>query len=394
MDSTFLDWPFFDDEHRVLAGELRHWVAQHIAPLGEPVAENAALDEHCRQLVRMLGAAGWLRYSVAGEHGRKETLDVRSLCLGREILAYTSGLADFAFAMQGLGSGPVSLYGNEFLRKKYLPAVAAGRAIAAFALSEPGAGSDVGSITSTATRDGNHYLINGVKTWISNAGLADHYVVFARTGGSAGTKDLSAFVVDAASKGLTVTERITVSAPHPLGSLRFEDCRVSAEQMLAGPGDGFKVAMGTLDVFRSSVGAAALGLARRAMDEAIGQSCKREVFGRHLIDFQMTRAKIADMAVRIDAAALLVYRAAWTRDRNPSARITREAAMAKLFATEESQQVIDQAVQIFGGLGVVSGNTVEKLNREIRALRIYEGTSEIQQLVIASSVLQESETVK
>lgn len=392
VDSTFLDWPFFDDEHRVLSGKLRAWVGQNIAPLEEPGPEHAAIDDRCRQLVRLLGGAGWLQYSVAGERGRAGALDVRSLCLCRETLAYASGLADFAFAMQGLGTGPVSLYGNETLKKKYLPPVAAGEAIAAFAISEPGAGSDVGAMTTTATRDGNDYLINGVKTWISNAGIADHYVVFARTGEAPGAKGLSAFVVDAASSGLTVTERINVSAPHPLGTLHFEDCRISGEQMVAGPGDGFKVAMGTLDVFRSSVGAAALGLARRALDEAIGRSRKRELFGRHLADFQLTQAKIADMAVRIDAAALLVYRAAWTRDRDPAARITREAAMAKLFATEESQKVIDQAVQIFGGLGVVNGITVEKLYREIRSLRIYEGTSEIQQLVIASSVLKESET--
>ena len=392
VDSTFLDWPFFDDEHRVLSGKLRAWVGQNIAPLEEPGPEHAAIDDRCRQLVRLLGGAGWLQYSVADERGRAGALDVRSLCLCRETLAYASGLADFAFAMQGLGTGPVSLYGNETLKKKYLPPVAAGEAIAAFAISEPGAGSDVGAMTTTATRDGNDYLINGVKTWISNAGIADHYVVFARTGEAPGAKGLSAFVVDAASSGLTVTERINVSAPHPLGTLHFEDCRISGEQMVAGPGDGFKVAMGTLDVFRSSVGAAALGLARRALDEAIGRSRKRELFGRHLADFQLTQAKIADMAVRIDAAALLVYRAAWTRDRDPAARITREAAMAKLFATEESQKVIDQAVQIFGGLGVVNGITVEKLYREIRSLRIYEGTSEIQQLVIASSVLKESET--
>jgi len=390
-DRTFLKWPFFDDEHRALSGELRAWVARHIAPLPEPAAEIAAIDEHCRQMVRMLGDAGWLRYSVAGEHGRAETLDVRSLCLCRETLAYASGLADFAFAMQGLGTGPVSLYGNETLKKKYLPPVSAGKAIAAFAISEPGAGSDVGSMTTTATRHGNDYLINGVKTWISNAGIADHYVVFARTGEAPGAKGLSAFVVDAASRGLTVAERIKVSAPHPLGTLRFQDCRVSADQMLAAPGDGFKVAMGTLDVFRSTVGAAALGLARRAMDEAMERSRKREVFGRRLADFQLTRAKIADMAVRIDAAALLIYRAAWTKDQNPSARITREAAMAKLFATEESQKVIDQAVQIFGGLGVVSGNTVENLYREIRSLRIYEGTSEIQKLVIATDALKENQ---
>lgn len=392
MDSTFLDWPFFSAEHRELARELRDWAAQHIAPLTDHGPDNAALDERCRQLAHLLGSAGWLRHTVAGEHGAAGALDVRSLCLCRETLAYTSGLADFVFAMQGLGTGSVSLYGNEILQKKYLPAVAAGKAIAAFAVSEPGAGSDLGSITTTATRDGDDYLVNGVKTWISNAGIADHYVVLARTGEATGAKGLSAFVVDASSKGLTVAERITVSAPHPLGTLRFEDCRVSGSQMLAGPGDGFKVVMGTLDVFRSTVGAAALGLARRAMDEAVAQSRKREVFGRPLADFQITQAKIADMAVRIDASALLVYRAAWTKDNNPLTRITREAAMAKLFATEEAQKVIDQAVQVFGGLGVVSGTTVEKLNREIRALRIYEGTSEIQQLVIAASVLKDSET--
>jgi acyl-CoA dehydrogenase len=386
-DSTYLEWPFFDAEHRTLAGRLRAWVADHVVPLPEPGAGNAALDEHCRTLVRMLGEAGWLRYSVAGGHGEAGKLDVRSLCLCREILSYTSGLADFAFAMQGLGSGPVSLHGSDSQKKKYLPAVAAGKAIAAFAISEPGAGSDVGAMTTRATREGTDYLINGTKTWISNAGLADQYVVFARTGEEQGARGLSAFIVDAASRGLTVADRIAISAPHPLGTLRFEDCRVSADQMLGRPGEGFRVAMGTLDVFRSTVGAAALGFARRAMDEAITYSREREVFGRHLTDFQLTQAKIADMAVRIDAAALLVYRAAWVKDRNPAQRITREAAMAKLFATEEAQKVIDQAVQLFGGQGVVRGHPVEKLYREIRSLRIYEGTSEIQQLVIASSVL-------
>jgi len=388
VDKTYLDWPFFDDGHRELAGELAAWVAEHVVPLGEPPGDDSGVDEHCRKLVSMLGAAGWLRHSVAGQGGNGH-LDVRSLCLCRETLAQASGLADFAFAMQGLGSGPISLFGNRDQKDRYLPAVASGRTIAAFAISEPGAGSDVGAISTTAARDGNDYLINGTKTWISNAGLADHYVVFARTGEAPGTRGLSAFIVDADARGLSVAERIAVSAPHPLGTLRFEDCRVPGAQMIGEPGEGFRVAMGTLDVFRSTVGAAALGFARRAMDEAIARSRGRELFDRRLADFQLTQVKIADMAVRIDAAALLVYRAAWTKDMNPGGRVTREAAMAKLFATEEAQKVIDEAVQIFGGLGVVSGNIVEALYREIRALRIYEGTSEVQKLVIASSTMKE-----
>jgi acyl-CoA dehydrogenase len=383
-DTTYLEWPFFENRHRSLASRLREWVANHVAPLQGPGEDPAAVDNHCRQLTGMLGAAGWLRHAVADGAG---ALDVRSLCLCRESLAQASGLADFTFAMQGLGSGPISLYGTSQQREKYLPPVVAGQRIAAFAISEPGAGSDVGAIATTAERVGEGYSLNGVKAWISNAGLADHYVVFARTGEAPGAKGLSAFIVEAQTPGLEVTERIRVSAPHPLGTLSFTDCRIGAEQVLGNPGDGFKIAMGTLDVFRSSVGSAALGFARRAMEEAIGRCHQRELFGRRLAHFQLTQAKIADMATGIDAAALLVYRAAWAKDREPSARVSREAAMAKLFATEEAQKVIDQAVQLFGGLGVVSGNVVETLYREIRSLRIYEGTSEIQQLVIAASVL-------
>lgn len=382
-DQTYLDWPFLSDAHKQLGVQLRQWAEAHIVPLGEPGHDNGAVDAHCRELVHLLGKAGWLKSSVPGESGY---LDVRGLCLSREILGYYSGLADFSFAMQGLGSGPISLYGSAEQKKHYLPAVVTGEAIAGFAISERNAGSDVGAMTTTATRDGADYLLNGEKTWISNAGLAHQYVVFARTG-DAGTKGISAFIVEADRAGLSVSERITVSAPHPLGTLQFDNCRVPATQMLGAPGDGFKVAMGTLDVFRSTVGAAALGFSRRALDEAIHQSKQRQIFGKQLADYQLTQAKLAEMAVRVDAAALLIYRAAWTKDRNPTGRVTREASMAKLFATDEGQQVIDQALQLFGGRGVVSGTVVEGLYREIRALRIYEGTSEIQKLVIAASVL-------
>ncbi len=390
-DSTFLDWPFFGDDHRRLAEELRHWAAEHVAPLQEPSHDDAALDARCRDLVGMLGRGGWLRYCVPGEYGGAGRLEVRNLCLARETLSYVSGLADFAFAMQGLGTGPISLFGSEALKRRYLANVATGKSIAAFALSEPDAGSDVGAIATTATRDGSDYLLYGVKTWISNAGLADHYVVFARTGEAPGTKGLSAFVVDADSPGLDVAERIAVMAPHPLGTIALDSCRVPAGQMLAGPGDGFRVAMSTLDVFRSTVGAAALGFARRALDEAVARSRERQAFGRHLRDFQLIQAKIADMAVAVDAAALLIYRAAWAKDTSEGGRVTREASMAKLFATEAAQKVVDQAVQIFGGLGLVHGNIAESLYREIRALRIYEGTSEIQKLVIAAEILGEKE---
>ncbi|MBV8652484.1 MAG: acyl-CoA dehydrogenase family protein, partial [Alphaproteobacteria bacterium] len=346
-----------------------------------------------RRFVEMLGDAGWLRYSVPKAYGGlNEKLDVRSLCLVRETLARISGLADFAFAMQGLGSASIALYGSDALKQAYLPKVCAGRQIAAFALSEPEGGSDVAALRMTARAEGDGYVLDGRKTWISNAGIADHYVVFARTGGAPGAKGLSAFVVDAGTKGLTIAEKIPVIAPHPLGTLAFEACRVPQSHRLGGPGDGFKIAMATLDIFRSTVGAAALGFARRALDEAVARVKAREAFGKPLAEFQMTQQKLAEMATEIDAAALLIYRAAWTKDR-VAERVTREAAMAKMYATEAAQRVIDAAVQLHGGMGVVSGVPVERLYREIRALRIYEGTTEIQKLVIAAQVLAEATNV-
>jgi acyl-CoA dehydrogenase len=318
--------------------------------------------------------------------GRFDKLDVRSLCLIRETLARTSGLADFAFAMQGLGSASIALFGSDALRQRYLPKVCAGTQIAAFALSEPEGGSDVSAMRTAARRDGDHYVLDGTKTWISNGGIAGHYVVFARTGEAPGAKGLSAFVVDADAPGLSIAARIQTIAPHPLATLAFRSCRVPADHLLGKPGEGFKIAMATLDIFRSTVGAAALGFARRALDEALARVHAREAFGQKLADFQITQNRIADMAVEIDAAALLIYRAAWTRD-CVADRVTREASMAKMYATEAAQRVIDAAVQLHGGLGVVSGIPVERLYREIRALRIYEGTTEIQKLVIAGQVM-------
>jgi acyl-CoA dehydrogenase len=387
-DHAFLDLPFFDDEQRSLATRLKVWIADNRDLLDQHPQDEAAVDDHCRQLVSRLGEAGFLKLCAPQGYGGDGDVSVRNLCLSRQTLSYQSGLADFAFAMQGLGSAPISIFGDDDLKKRYLPDVAAGKAIAAFAISEPEAGSDVGAITTTAVKDGNRFVLNGTKTWISNAGLADHYVVFARTGDAPGTRGLSAFVVDAETPGLTVSERIAVSAPHPLGTLRFEDCRVGRHNIVAGPGDGFRVGMGTLDMFRSTVGAAALGFARRAFDEAVLRSKTREAFGKKLSDFQITQSRIADMALSIDASTLLIYRAAWAKDNSPDKRITREAAMAKLYATEEAQKVVDHAVQIFGGLGVVRGSVVEELYREVRALRIYEGTSEIQKLVIAADVMK------
>jgi acyl-CoA dehydrogenase len=387
-DQSFLAWPFFDEAHRRLAGEFDAWAAQALPSLLEGAEGDLDAVYGCSgRLVRTMGEAGLLRACVPGDCGGiREKLDVRSLCLAREILARHAGLADFAFAMQGLSSAPISLFGSEAQKRAFLPRIAAGTLIGAFALSEPDAGSDVGAIATTASRDGNGWRIDGVKTWISNAGLAGCYVAFARTEEAPGTKGLSAFIVDAGTPGLDVSERIDVIAPHPLGTVRFDGCRVPADRLLGAPGEGFRIAMATLDVFRSTVGAAALGLARRAFDEALLRARERKAFGRALAEFQLTQAKLADMAVAIDASALLVYRAAWTRD-VPGARVTREASMAKLFATESAQQVIDMAVQIFGGLGVVRGMTVERLYREIRALRIYEGTSEILKLIVGSKVL-------
>jgi acyl-CoA dehydrogenase len=382
-DRSFLDWPFFEAGHRRLAAELDDWAAAEIAPLEHDESDVDALS---KRFVAMLGKAGWLRYAVPAEFGGHHAkLDVRSLCLIRETLARRSGLADFAFAMQGLGSASIALYGAPELQRRYLPRVCAGTQIAAFAMSEPEGGSDVASLRTTARRDGGDYVLNGRKTWISNGGIAGHYVVFARTGEAPGAKGLSAFVVDADAPGLRIAERIEVIAPHPLATLAFEDCRVGADRMLGRPGDGFKIAMATLDIFRATVAAAALGFARRALDEALARVGQREVFGKRLAEFQATQLRLADMATEVDAAALLIYRAAWTKD-CVADRVTREAAMAKMYATEAAQRVIDGAVQLFGGMGVVSGVPVERLYREIRALRIYEGTTEIQKLVIAGQL--------
>jgi acyl-CoA dehydrogenase len=384
-DRTFLTWPFFTDAHRALADELEAFVTDQVAAMPH---DEGDVDGACRELVRRLGAAGVLRLCVPAPYGgAHERLDVRSLCLARETLGRAWGLADFAFAMQGLGSGPISLYGSDALRQRYLPPVARGERIAAFALSEPEAGSDVAAMQTTARRADGGYVIDGTKTWISNAGIADHYVVFTRFP-EAGERGYAAFVVDADNPGLRVSERIDVIAPHPLGTLVFDGCRVAADAMVGEAGAGMRVALGTLDVFRTTVGAAALGFARRALDEAVRWTGERQAFGKPLRDFQLIQATLGQMALEVDASALLVYRAAWTRDAGAD-RVTREAAMAKLYATEAAQRVIDDAVQLFGGRGVVSGAPVETLYREIRALRIYEGTSEIQKLVIAGQLLKE-----
>ncbi len=368
-----------------MARDLRAWTDREVAPLGN---SHSDVDADSRALVKLLGSSGWLRYSVPASHGGAlDKLDVRSLCLCREILAESSGLADFAFAMQGLGAGPISLMGSEALKNRYLPAVSRGEMIAAFALSEPDAGSDVTAMRTSARREGSAWILDGEKTFISNAGIADFYVVFARLP-EEGERAFGAFVVDADNPGFSVTERIETLAPHPLGTIQFKSCRVGDDAVVGEHGKGLRVALATLDVFRSTVAAAALGFARHALAEAISHVKARSVFGKPLAEHQLTQARIADMALAVDASALLVYRAAWTRD-TQSDRVTREAAMAKLFSTESAQQVIDSAVQLLGGRGVVSGATVELLYREIRALRIYEGTSEIQKLVIAGAVLGE-----
>ena len=367
-----------------MARDLWSWAEREIAP--HTAAEEDDVDGACRRIVQQLGDGDWLRHCVPASHGGAfEHLDVRALCICREMLSQFSGLADFSFAMQGLGAGPIALYGSDELKDKYLPGVRDGKRIAAFALSEPEAGSDVGAMRTEARHDGTGWRIFGEKTFISNAGIADHYVVFARLTNE-GERAFGAFVVDADNPGLTVTERIRTLAPHPLGTLDFTNCRVADDAMVGPRGKGLRVALGTLDVFRSTVAAAAVGFARRALREAVQHVKTRRVFGKPLADHQLTRGKIAEMAVAVDASALLVYRAAWTRD-TVADRVTREAAMAKLYATESAQRVIDDAVQLLGGRGVMAGATVEKLYREIRALRIYEGTSEIQRLVIAEAVL-------
>ena len=386
-DTRYLDWPFFEPRHRELALALDAWAAEHVAHLhGERGDET---DAACRACVRALGDGGWLRHAVGGtaNGGASEVLDTRSLCLIRETLARHNGLADFAFAMQGLGSGAISLDGSATQKAHYLPRVARGDAIAAFALSEPDAGSDVAAMACEARVDGDHVVLNGEKTWISNGGIADFYVVFARSGEAPGARGISAFIVDAGTPGFEIAERIEVIAPHPLARLRFTDCRIPLTQRIGSAGEGFKVAMRTLDVFRTSVAAASLGFARCAMDHGLQRAATRKMFKGVLGDFQLTQAKLATMATTIDSAALLTYRAAWMRDQGHN--VTREAAMAKMAATEGSQQVIDAAVQLWGGLGVVSEQPVERLYREIRALRIYEGATEVQQLIIGRDLLRE-----
>ncbi len=377
MAREALDWPFLEDEHRTLAAEADAWCRTELGHI-----DHADADASCKTLVKRLGAAGWLQHCVPGE---KSVFSARRICLMRETLAWHDGLADFAFAMQGLGSGALSLFGTPAQQAAWLPRVAEGSAIAAFALSEPQAGSDVAAIATAARREGDGYLLDGEKTWISNGGIADFYIVFARTDAHP-TRGLTAFLVPADAPGLGIAERIEVVAPHPLARLRFAGCRVPDAARIGEEGEGFRIAMQTLDVFRTSVAAAALGFARRAYDEALAHARNRAMFGKHLADFQMTQAKLAEMALAIDAAALLVYRAAWRRDRGEP--VTREAAMAKLFATEQAQQVIDAAVQMFGGRGVRRGEIVERLYREIRALRIYEGASEVQKLIIAREELK------
>ena len=380
----YLNWPFFEPRHKTLASGIDAWAKTHVRD-----EHFEDVDEACRQTVRKLGNAGWLRHAIGGTDfgGMAGAIDTRAVCLIRETLARHSGLADFSFAMQGLGSGAITLFGNEAQKREYLPRVASGTAIAAFALSEPEAGSDVAAMQCGARLDGDSFLINGEKTWISNGGIADFYVLFARTGEAPGAHGITAFVLDAGLPGFEIAERIQVMAPHPLARLKFTDCRVSAAQRIGGSGQGFKVAMSTLDVFRTSVAAAAVGFARRALGEALRRATSRKMFDQTLAGFQLTQAKLAQMATDIDAAALLTYRAAWLRDQGQG--VTVEAAMAKMTATETAQRVIDAAVQIFGGQGVRSGEPVERLYREIRPLRIYEGATEVQQLIIARGILKE-----
>jgi len=385
VDRRSLDWPFFGAEHRALSDALVAW-----APSALAAVDHGNPDIACRQLVRALGDAGFLRYCVPGKFGGAlAELDSRALCVARETLAYHDGLADFAFAMQGLGSGAITLAGDPDLQQEILPRVARGEWVAAFALSEPDAGSDVAALSCEARLEGNHYVLSGEKTWISNGGIADFYCVFARTGEAPGTRGISAFVVYPDTPGFTVAERLEVLAPHPLARLQFDGCRIPASQRLGAPGEGFKLAMRVLDIFRASVAAAAIGFARRALDETVTHARGRKMFGQTLADLQLTQATLGDMATAVDSAALLTARAAWQRD-VLGVPATREAAMAKMTATEDAQWVIDQAVQLHGGRGVQSGSVVESLYREIRALRIYEGATEVQKLIVARELLRDA----
>ena len=384
---SHLHWPFFEDSHRSFKAGLDTWCDTQLQDATHDES-RAAVDARCITLVDRMGQGGWLAHAVAGRaHGGfAEQIDTRRLCLLRETLAYHEGLADFAFAMQGLGSGAISLMGSPAQQATYLPSVVRGQSLAAFALSEPDAGSDVAAMQCSATVVQGGYELNGRKTWISNGGIAGFYVVFARTGEAPGARGISAFIVDADTPGLVIEERIDVMAPHPLATLRFDAARLPESARIGKAGEGFKVAMATLDVFRTSVAAASLGFARRALHASIDWARQRKMFGQSLADFQITQSKLADMATLLDAAALLTYRAAWLRDQGQ--RVTREAAMAKMNATESAQTIIDMAVQMHGGMGVKKGCIVESLYREIRALRIYEGATEVQQLIIGRDLIK------
>jgi acyl-CoA dehydrogenase len=388
-----LYWPFFEESHRALAQAAEAWASEHLGEAAQPTG-RAAVDARCRELVAGLGQAGLLKHCLrAADGGLAPEFDARSICLLRQTLAWHDGLADFAFAMQGLGSAPLSLAGGEQMRSLWLPRVGEGKSIAAFALSEPGAGSDVAAMETTARRDHNNYVLNGSKTWISKGGIADFYCVFARTApgvrrpdGAVSAEGISAFLVKPGDAGFTVAERIDAMAPHPLARLTFEDCRIPAARLIGEEGEGFRIAMRTLDIFRTSVAAAACGFARRALDEALAHARSRSLFGRMLADFQLTQSALAEMATSLEAAELLTCRAAWLRDRGRP--FTAAAAMAKLTATETAQTVIDRALQMFGGRGVVHGEVIERLYREIRALRIYEGASEVQKLIIGRELVK------
>ncbi len=380
-DRTFLDWPFFEDRHRDLAGRLEDWAGKNLAHV-----DHSDTDTASRDLVARLGEAGFLAHSAVDPQDEAARLDVRSLCIIRETLARHDGLADFAFAMQGLGTGAISLFGSLDQKREWLSKTRAGRAISAFALTEPQSGSDVANSTMTARLDGNEFLLDGEKTWISNGGIADIYCVFARTGEGPGARGLSAFLVPAGTPGLEIAERLEVIAPHPVARLKFDNCRIPASALIGERGAGFRIAMSVLDTFRTTVAAAALGFARRALDESLSRVMSRQVMGAPLFDLQMVQGHIADMAVDVDASALLVYRAAWVKDMG-APRVSREAAMAKLFSTDQAQQVIDKAVQLHGGDGVRSGHIAERLYRDIRALRIYEGASDVQKVIIARQAL-------
>jgi acyl-CoA dehydrogenase len=380
-DRSFLDWPFFEDRHRRLAADLDRWAAAALTSI-----DHEDVDRTCRSLVARLGADGWLGHSAVDPDRADGALDVRSLCIIRETLARHDGLADFAFAMQGLGTGAISLFGSERQKRRWLPETRAGRALSGFALTEPASGSDVANIALAAVADGDGYVLDGEKTWISNGGIADVYTLFARTGEAPGAKGLSAFVVPADTPGLVIAERLETMAPHPLARLSFEGCRVPRSALIGVPGQGFRIAMSVLDIFRPSVAAAALGFARRALDETIARVTSRRLFGAPMAELQLVQGHVADMALAIDAAALLVYRAAWLKD-SGAARISREAAMAKLFATDHAQDVVDRAVQLHGGDGIRKGGIVERLYREVRALRIYEGASDVQRTIIARQTL-------